>query len=446
MKVRTLAVLGVLAALLALYLALVEGRAHHERGGGRRLLAGLRPERIVRLRISGPQRSTVDLRRTGETWRLAEPKARADAAQVKSMLARLEFASYIRRLPSGELGRMTGLARPRLELTLYAKQGERRVRRLRFGRRDVSRRAVYVAIGSSAYLVPRSLLESVDLRRDQLRDRTLVGLRPDGVIRVRVRHGETSFALERGGKKQGASRWLVRRQGRALYADPVRASQLVRGVGSLVARRFAEGHSRPEGRELAVETQAGKTVRIVVGSACPGRPLEHRVAVARPGDREQRWTRACVDEEQLRPLSLDGDELLDRRLIHLRAAQLSRIRVQRGKKSFGLHRVDGSWRFDHGGAVDQQAVRRWIDALAEARGELRASEDPKADLAPPRARIRLEPEPHVRGGVKTLTVGAARGGLFNVRRGEEQAVLRLDAKLSRKLLPSADALSAKQPR
>jgi hypothetical protein len=425
----TLIVLAASAALLGGYALL--GQRRPDAPEARRVLPGFDPRGVRALTIARPGRPTITLRKGKEasTWRLVDPvSGPADPAAVASILSRLEFLEPVRSLEAGANAKQLGLSPPavRLNLELGASQVV-----IELGRSDPSGRGVYLRTGArpgaGPVVVERELLDAVRVEADTLRDRALLALEAAALQSVEVKIAQDRFRLQR---QRGG--WSVQLEGHSLRAHPQLSARLVAALLGLRASRFT---ARPAGaaeQARLVVAHVGKGGRgrlvVTIGGPCVGQPEERWVVVGR--------VEACVPAKALKELLLPGDRLRDLSVTWLQEHELGSITIRGRGGSVSLQRDGGGW-FVGRGATKRPAkharVRAWVDAL---RGLSATMEPCNAQrlrgLALGGAELILGLDGQDRR--EALQIGAVDGERRPLRRGQEQAVLWVDAAALTQLL------------
>lgn len=421
MRARTLLLLGLLALGLGAYVLLLEGQrqptAEQERRRGR-LLPDLDREQLIALRFVSPGRPVLALARRGDrSWWIERPvRAPVDAAAMARLLAALELTEVLQVLSAEGARAPRGLEPPRLRLTLVQRGAAPQT--LAIGGPDASGLGLYVAVGRELRVVPSSFAESVELEADALRERELLPWMAADIETVAL------FAAER------APLRLTRRprgfevavgEGAALRADPLPAERL---FGALAALRVDRFSPRPPGRApWRVEVSGrGSVADLELGLGCAGEPGRRWVGRRRGGASSG----GCIDAQELQPLALPVEQLVDSALLRSEEPELERIVVTRAGRTLTLVRDGATWRLGAGGPpADDEALRTWVAALVDTRGAL----EPLAEEAALRARadgqratLRFERARAAEAEVLRFGAPDAQGRL-PVRRDDEAALL-----------------------
>ena len=422
MRTRTLVALALVAAGLGAHVLLFERGDDGGKGPPGRVLSRLERGGVERIRIERQGEAPVELERQagGTSWTLAPAGHRADQEAVDRLLSALEFLERRRAVPEASNPRQLGLAPPQVKLTL---KGRGITDRLELGRPDPSGYGVYLSHGGEVLVVDREILGLLDRDPSAWRDRDLVPMEARRIRSVRIKRGAGELRLF-----ASAGGWRVAGAAGATRADPGQVSRLVNALADLRATRLLE-EPFSGAAEIRVELGAAgadKTLRLLVGGACPGRPRDRLVGVGTAA--------ACVLGEDLAPLALEREALVDRFLTHRRETELRRIRIQRGGRALTLKRAAEKWHIEGDGEADPLEVASWLEGLAQTRGELVAEKRPASESgAHAWSTVHLVPE---RGEPEVLRFSPD-GSL--VHRDDEPAPLRVDAARTRQLV-EVDAL------
>lgn len=416
MRTRTLVALGLSAAVLGAHVLLFERDGDDAERPAGRVLPGLDRGRVERIRIARRGEAAVALARRPEGgWAVAPAGHRADREAVDRLLSALEFLERRRAVAEASNPRQLGLAPAQVKLTL---EGRGLSEGLALGRPDPSGYGVYLSHGGQVLVVDREILSLLDRDPSAWRDRDLVPMEARLIRTVRIRRGAGEIRLfaSTGG-------WRLASADGATRADPGQVSRLVTALADLRATRLLE---KPLGGAAEIRVELGgagadKTLRIVVGGACPGQPRDRLVGVGAVS--------ACVPGEDLAPLALEREALVDRFLTHRRETELRRIRIQRGGRALSLERAAEKWHIEGDGEADPLEVAGWLEGLAQTRGELVAEKHPASGSGAHAWRsVELVPE---RGAPEVLRFSPD-GAL--VRRDDEPTWLRVDPARTRQLV------------
>ncbi|MBK6848132.1 MAG: DUF4340 domain-containing protein [Proteobacteria bacterium] len=421
MRARTLLLLGLLALGLGAYVLLLEGQrqptAEQERRRGR-LLPDLDREQLIALRFVSPGRPVLALARRGDRgWWIEHPvRAPVDAAAMARLLAALELTEVLQVLSAKGARMPRGLEPPRLRLTLVQRGATTQT--LAIGGPDASGLGLYVAVGRELRVVPSSFAESVELEADALRERDLLPWMAADIETVALfAAGRTPLRLTR--RPRGFK--VAVGEGAALRADPLPAERL---FGALAALRIDRFSTRPPGfAPWRVEVFGrGSLAELELGLGCAGEPGRRWVGRRRAGASSG----GCIDAQELQPLALPVEQLVDSALLRSEEPELERIAVTRAGRPLTLVRDGATWRLGAGGPpADDEALRTWVAALVDTRGAL----EPLADEAALRARadgqwatLRFERAQAAEAEVLRFGAPDAQGRL-PVRRDDEAALL-----------------------
>lgn len=430
MSWRSVAVLALIASALGAYVLLVDPHLRsntEEVSSGRRLLDGLAVERVRRIRIEGSSSGVVLVRGKTE-WRLKKPlDAPADEAAVRRMLSALEFANVTRTFPRASSPPSVGLDPPRRRVSLYFDAaGQDRAFEIQIGRADPTGAGVYASFGGRIHVIPRGVVEILDVDGDALRQRDPVRFAVGQMMRIELVSPTQSIRLER-----QADRWMVRRGASWVRATPDRVYRLAGAIAALRVRRFVAADGEVEGIGVTISA-AGQLAEIRFAGPCPTSTGANERLIGWAS--EGRWRQGCVDERDVVDIlgQTDSKAYLDTSLTRTRAADLEQLVFEVGGHSLEISRDGTSWvwrRDQHGGEADGEAIREALDRLRALRGELEwMSTDQMSRIGVGGGLVvRLVTE-----GKKSevLRVGATKGTRVPVQRDNEPGVLWLPSSLN----------------
>ncbi len=425
MSWKTIAFLGISAALLGAMLLLGGSGQGPAKGSGRLLALEGGAVRTVKLKRSGEAKPLL-LKRHDTGWRMESPvQDRADTTGVERLLAGVEFMRPLRLLPGSKPPPAAGLDTPRITLTLGLSAGEVEIK---VGAADVSGEGVNVRVkdasGARLAVAPVRLVGLLSLTTADLRDQQLVPLPPGQIQRVEIHTTSGEGVLER----QGAG-WAATAAGNTCRAAAQRTRRLLNALSVLRAQRILPA---PAGAARAwIRTSGGSGVEVILdhAGACPGRADRVLLAVTeRRAGKEERRVGGCVEQPEVAALSPEPWSLQDLRLTRLQEPDLEKVSLRAGGVEESLVRKPEGWtRPGQAGVVDSLAVRAWIKAIRDARARLFAG----TTGGEPRARILLVAEA---GPVEALTLHDGEGGALVATRGGDGAALLLKADQARAIL------------
>jgi len=226
----------------------------------------------------------------------------------------------------------------------------------------------------------------------------------------------------------------------------------------------AEAAAKTDSRlGLAIERRSTKprSLRLDLGGPCPGGPGLRVV------QRGARPAAACVRGGALQALDVQASALVDRHALGAARSHVIELKLAEAASGGGakesatvleIARREAGWhvRAPAGQSLDDQALERWVEELAELRGTVvpAAELGPLADygLDPVRARLRIVSLGAASSGaqgdaqapgderLEHLELGSVRDGVLHVRREEDGAVLRLSAEADSVLRPEPATL------
>ena len=228
MKSRTTYVLLVLAALVGVFVwwDSKNGTTTEEVEAKRKRLIDIKSADVVRVELVRSNQ-TVVLEKAGDRWEIKQPIAvRASSSAVSSLLSDLEFAERDRTLTEKNFRGESdfGLGKPRLRAMFQTKKA---LVTVLVGRETPTKEAVYVQIAGqkSVAVTPRSLVDRLDTKLDDLRDRAVMDVSPLNVTRIEIK-GERSVELTKSTATSAESHWAISR--------PIAARADQRKVGDLL--------------------------------------------------------------------------------------------------------------------------------------------------------------------------------------------------------------------
>ncbi len=165
---------------------------------------------VQKLVIEDDPGQTIELDRDGDKWNIVQPAKYAgdptEAHQILSSLANARIADFISDAPAGVTE--YGLGRPRLTVTVFT--GKENARQsLLFGSKqpEQGKDGIFARRGESTpvYTVHPYVMSDVDKSLMDLRDKTVLAVKPADVQRVAVVNGAKQFSLER----TAANKWRL---------------------------------------------------------------------------------------------------------------------------------------------------------------------------------------------------------------------------------------------
>jgi hypothetical protein len=205
-----------------------KGTTTDQAGANRKRLLDFRSADVVRVELVRSNQ-TVVLEKTGDRWEIKQPiTVRASGSAVSSLLSDLEFTERDRTLTEKDLKGVNpadfGLDEPRLRATLQTKKA---LVTVLVGRETPTKEAVYVKVAGqkSIAVTPKSLVERLETKLDDLRDRTVMDVSPVNVTRLEIK-GERSVELTKTTATSAESHWAISRP-IAARADQRKVSDLL---------------------------------------------------------------------------------------------------------------------------------------------------------------------------------------------------------------------------
>lgn len=463
---RTTIVLGVIAAaLLAVILIFDRGTLStgqlEERAG--RVLRSFARDSVTRVELVRGDEAPIVFEREPpeedeeedeglalERWRIVAPvRVAADQDAVDGLMSALDWLVIDRVLEDvGAAQRRTfGLDDPRFVIR-YRVEAQEVV--LRVGGEAPREAGIYVMVEGEdrAYIVGADLIESIDHDLSHFRERSLFpsDFYASSSREIRIEGAGDPILLEK--EEDG---WHVVRPVQG-WASASMVDAIIRfGREARIARFVREGGDdlgeygleQPWRTLLMVRPGSGdgtRRVRLRVGNPC-GEHTDERYAIA-----SDSGPVVCVLSSDLAALEIDAERLREGRLFTLANDQISRVVVEAGGRTMELSRDESAWNVEIGGEstpADDGAISEWINSLRESRA---LAFEPYAEgargIASPTATLTIHrasaDEPI------TVTLGErAEDGVW-VRRGDENALVRFDARVAELLDAQRDRFRSRE--
>jgi hypothetical protein len=362
-------------------------------------------------------------------WQITRPVAlRADNETVSEFLDKLA-AQKVRDFvaEASAAGQPYGLERP-VRVTIHTGRDKDRVSRtLLLGRVDAAKKGVYAMRPdeSSVLLVPEELWKQVPKNVAMLRDKVVVEVDRDKVVRIEIESAKGAVVVAR-----EKDEWKIVTP-EVLPADQVQVSAVITKLRDLRAQGFvsddasgiAKYLAKPEVRVALIEQGGARTTVLLAPSreTRGGAPSAY-AAVAGKGPV------VLVEGKTLGDLARSVNDLRDRRLLGaLEPRDIKRVRVQAGGQTVVLERKgDTEWRMlepTKGGASGQKVddllytlrALRWKDIVAP-----QGAEPARWGLDAPTLEVALFRGDG--GEIATVQVGKREGDLAYIRTKAEPAV------------------------
>jgi len=278
-------------------------------------LLAVRDLGVTRIEVHGKTHDWAVARDPGQPYAFVRPvKEDADTAAISGWLGALRGTKATRYLEDTPAERKrTGVEKPVVEATFQ--RGTTETVRVRLAAGKADRDPVYALredqFGSALAEVPRGALAALDKSPAELRDRTVLHVKPDDVARIRIGSGAQALVLERERPTDGGPEtWRLRAPTDAV-ADPFKAGSLLYGLTSLRAEASDEklpSDAKATGlgadaRTLTVEGKDGK----VLGSIALGGPAKKPAGTFA---RDDRGRVVAVDAARLKDLPSKAADLL----------------------------------------------------------------------------------------------------------------------------------------
>jgi hypothetical protein len=368
-------------------------------------------------------------------WRITRPVAlRADNDTVREFLDRLtgqKVREFVAEAPATRAA--YGLERP-VRVTIHTGRDKDRVSRtLLLGKVDPAKRGVYAmrAGEASVLLLPEEVWNQVPKNVGVLRNKSVVQLERDKVVRIEIEGPRGNVAVARENDQ-----WKIVAP-QLLAADQVEVGAVLTRLQELRAQAFlsddAAGVSRylakPEVR-VALTDQGGATTTVLLAPSRERRGGEPSAYAAVAGQGPV----TLVEAKALAELSRSVNDLRDRRLLGtLEPRDIKRVRVQAGGQAMVLERSgDTEWRVvepakgaANGSKVDDLLYTlralRWKDIVA-AEGQ----EPARYGMDSPSLEVALFRGDG--GEIATIQVGKREGDLAYVRTKAQPTVYSVETR------------------
>ena len=455
-KATILALAAIVLALIGYILTFERSSVTSKERQGRvgRVLVSFVRDKVERLVVERNGVQVVLLRKTlsdgtpGGFEVRAPFVAKADQDVVDHLLGELEWLSARRTLEaiSPADAAQFGLTTPRYRVTFEA-GGERHV--LAIGSADVHGESVYARVDDAvrAYVVPKTLLETLDHEPGDYRDKQLFGdLTVAWAQKFQLRRatGQRAFVKQRG-------RWWTAETPQ-LYADGKRLEQLLHALAELRATHYPDTAARPKAEaalrsatlriEVAVvpeetrEDQKARAYVLELAGPCDGHPDERYVRSSLVGSTDVVY--ACIATSALQPFEGGDDAFREARLFTSELSSITRIVLARGADKLTLSRNGTQWAAPRVAPTDQpvayesDAVDAWLADLAAAR----ATKFALAEGFSEQGSLTLE---LAQGKSERIAVGELNTADDSVlvKRGDEPMLVSFPASVFDRLLPSA---------
>jgi len=326
-----------------------------------RLLIGLNPQTVRRVRFSHGDR-TMEFKREPSGWEPVTASSQSITVRVDVLLLRI--ATLRVRLVTGAKSRRRKLGRPLVELKVWRGQARPIIVRLYRPGRILM---ITTSDRPGIYQTDPKLL--TDLRRELQQPRLppIWPLKPLQLASVEVQT-QTSVTLVR---RKG--RWFLEDSSALAPADSTAVGRLLRALESLrVTHRLGQGaaavtkHGLDKPR-VTVRVDDGSKRTLRLGGPCP---RSKDSVVATVGGKVPAVV--CVTNPE--PRSLTGP-FVSARLFSLAADEIKAIRVTRGKRILALenHPGSGGWKMSARSSsqrvVDQLAAASFLADMAQIAGQ-----------------------------------------------------------------------------
>ncbi len=270
---------------------------------------------VTRIEVKGKKGDWAVAREPGQPYVFVRPaKEDADTTAISSWLGTLRSTTATRYLQDSPAERKrTGVEKPVVEASFQRGTTETVKIRLAAGKTDKD--PVHALredqFGTSLAELPRTAIAALDKSPAELRDRMVLHVKAEDVVRIRVGTGPTAVTLQRERPADGGLESWQLRTPTAGAADPFKASSLLYGLTSLRAEpteRSLPTDARstglgPTARTVTLEGQDGKALGTIVIGSASARPAGTFV-------RDDRGRVVLVDPARLKEIPTTPADLL----------------------------------------------------------------------------------------------------------------------------------------
>ncbi len=374
----TLAALLIFAILLAWVLTQERGRVPEEGE-----IFRFSPQQIVKLEVNQDDNKLV-LERRDQQWYLIEPlHGLADSDKVDSMLKSLVQIKPGKREGVDLANPDYGLDQPVLTVTFETRAG--RATTVKLGAKSGTGDDHFATISGrpELYLIKTSFKTALEKSADDLRDKTLVGLKKEDVRRLKIERPATTIIAERISAGD-THKWQLRQPVEAA-ADRFAVEDMVDGIIRAKAASFADrpedlgsvGLDKPQAI-VSLTTTDGQERTFRIGKQIEkevpkeyGEGTEQKQVVY--VDMEQRPQLLLVTADLLNQVSRSLFDLRDKTVLDFAKEKVLQVKVQSKQKlNFAASKnQDGQWML--AAPVGMQAQADKIDDILWDLGSLQAA-------------------------------------------------------------------------
>ena len=270
---------------------------------------------VTGIEVRGRTHDWAVAREPGQPYAFVRPvKEEADTNAISSWLGTLRGTKATRYLEDSPAERKrTGVEKPAVEATFH--RGATETVRVRLAAGKGEAEPVYAlredSFGAALAEVPRSALAALDKSPAELRDRTVLHVKPEDVTRIRIGTGAQALVVERERPADGgAESWRLRAPTEGV-ADGFKASSLLYGLTGLRAEATDEtlpSDARttglgPTARTVTLEGKDGKALGSIALGGAARKPAGTFV-------RDDRGRVVIVDPARLREFPTRPADLL----------------------------------------------------------------------------------------------------------------------------------------
>lgn len=370
----------------------------------------------------------IDLRRPGgflqlrhpeqNGWIMQQPhKGRADIRSVHALIEKI-YSVRIGKFIIDEKVDLTvyGLEEPAFELTLFTQ--DEQTQTLRIGKSNPDQPDTYYAKWAdrdSVFTIPGEWVKLLEIKKDQLRNRNILGIPADHITRLQIIRGETQIDLI-----QSNETWQITRPAR-WDTEPFPVKMLLQTLAEATVLNFVDD---PSTDQLQLMTDAPWTIRFTENN----RPHTLRISSINANglrlvqrDEETSFYATLphiVDEGFSDPLFFRS-----RTLLQINPIQIEKITQQTGGSNLCVQRVENRFKpADRTQQTEAGAVSELLTALADLHTTDYIAFNPDSldpyGLSTPSFRLMVTHNSSNTLGRVILLGGTAEGGRFAMLQGQ----------------------------
>ncbi|MBN2340338.1 MAG: DUF4340 domain-containing protein [Deltaproteobacteria bacterium] len=388
MKNKTVIAVLAVAALLFLYIALVDDKLQttdEKQARAENVFHTLRADRISRIELTTPKgRVTLQAIEAGpgeeHAWQLTAPvKLRADDTEVLALVSAMDFLIFEREVKEDQNDSRFGLQSPRIKGKIQF--GNETVT-FAVGSNAADTEGVYISTSADEdrfFVVSRDFWDAVNKGMNDLRDKHLISdmLTDTSVVSLNSPSATMTATRETTGE------WKLKWQGTSVLAAASQMQQLVEQTEKLEVTKFVSdnvtglkqyGLDKPRA-SVRLGIVSGKSVKVSVGRNCDKNKETVYATVA--------GTNAvhCVSSHFLNMLNRPVERYVEKRLLPYREDELSKIELRQGAEKLLLEKNDESlWNVS--GLTEEDTSLTAVSTLLDELSKISASTVEITDAPP----------------------------------------------------------------